>query len=151
MAFTIEKANKILIAIELAGLLDELNSPRIREICRRVKVSGSVMTEALITADIIERVKLGQYELVVGGKKNEDRLEHFRAIALQIYAENAEAERRRKAKVDGVDVQQEPEPEPDPVKPESVLDARVARLEKLVEVLLRRAGVPHTQLKLANG
>ncbi len=156
MAFTTEKANKVLTAIETSGLLDELNSRRMTEICRRVKVSSSVMVEALVSADIIKRVKRGEYDLVAGSNKNEDRLEHFVEIAKQIYRENAEAERKRVAEKTGEPVA-EPRRKKLELEPildrESVLEARVARLEQIVAVLMDKAGIParaiKTQLKLA--
>lgn len=166
MALKIEKAQQVLRAIDVAGLLEELNYQRMLEIFRRLRVSSSVMTEALITAGVIKRVKRGQYELeVYPAGAPLSREQKLVEVANDLYKLNAEAERARVAKKTGAakagdDEITRAEPDPEP-KPATIplnrwpLLARVERLEKLVAEM---SGVNdaattggETQLELVSG
>jgi len=154
MAFTLEKAGKVLDRIQALDLLDNLNSPHMREMFKRLKISAPVMIEALISADVMQRVKVGKYELTTTDPRSKQDL--FFTLAKQIYEENAEAERRRKAEKDGTPVAeprkpaQDPEPEPEG---EDALKDRIAYLEAAVRILCKKAGIKRgaiaSQLKLA--
>jgi len=141
-----EKAEKIIVALRAAAIMDELTPKRIRQICKGLGVGPTVVIDAAISAGILARPKRGVYFFrSIDMNPPARQIEDFITIANGRYRDKARDERYRKSKR----AISPSMPGPDPA-PELTFEQRLDRLERLFSEMLKGRR-PHSQLELIQG